>query len=119
MHLTSDRRLDEGEREFTLGEIPGTLWTPETTPWTSSTPSAARRKTPHANLGGHTGAPPFELEDTCQFLHRHLRPGGAGGRVTGGSQAPSAQPSSGTGPGLPDDGARHQRPGTSPYVPRP
>lgn len=31
MQFTSERRLDEGvlEREFTLGEIPGTLWTPE------------------------------------------------------------------------------------------
>ncbi|MDV9187531.1 alpha/beta hydrolase [Streptomyces sp. SR27] len=30
MHLTSERRLDDGvlEREFTLGEIPGILWTP-------------------------------------------------------------------------------------------
>ncbi|WP_406130700.1 dienelactone hydrolase family protein [Streptomyces sp. NBC_00989] len=31
MHFTSERRLEDGvlEREFTLGEIPGTLWTPE------------------------------------------------------------------------------------------
>ncbi|MCE4945597.1 alpha/beta hydrolase [Streptomyces albulus] len=31
MHFTSERRLDDGvvAREFTLGEIPGTLWTPE------------------------------------------------------------------------------------------
>lgn len=31
MHITSEQRLDDGvlEREFTLGEIPGTLWTPE------------------------------------------------------------------------------------------
>ncbi|WP_405836721.1 dienelactone hydrolase family protein [Streptomyces sp. NBC_01518] len=31
MHVISERRLDDGviEREFTLGEIPGTLWTPE------------------------------------------------------------------------------------------
>ncbi|MEV6507665.1 alpha/beta hydrolase [Streptomyces sp. NPDC051642] len=31
MRFTSERRLDDGvlEREFTLGEIPGTLWTPE------------------------------------------------------------------------------------------
>lgn len=31
MHFTSAQRLDDGvlEREFTLGEIPGTLWTPE------------------------------------------------------------------------------------------
>ncbi|MEU7697600.1 alpha/beta hydrolase [Streptomyces sp. NPDC039028] len=30
MHFTAERRLDDGvlEREFTLGEIPGTLWTP-------------------------------------------------------------------------------------------
>ncbi|MFJ3233804.1 dienelactone hydrolase family protein [Streptomyces sp. NPDC086787] len=31
MHFTSEQRLDDGvlERAFTLGEIPGTLWTPE------------------------------------------------------------------------------------------
>ncbi|MCX5395263.1 dienelactone hydrolase family protein [Streptomyces sp. NBC_00094] len=31
MHFTSEQRLDDGvlEREFTLGEIPGTLWTPD------------------------------------------------------------------------------------------
>ncbi|TJZ56832.1 alpha/beta hydrolase [Streptomyces piniterrae] len=31
MQFTSERRLDDGvlEREFTLGEIPGILWTPE------------------------------------------------------------------------------------------
>ncbi|WP_406439109.1 alpha/beta hydrolase [Streptomyces sp. NBC_00631] len=31
MDFTSEQRLDDGvlEREFTLGEIPGTLWTPE------------------------------------------------------------------------------------------
>ncbi|MFF8392568.1 dienelactone hydrolase family protein [Streptomyces sp. NPDC016172] len=34
MRFTSERRLDDGvlEREFTLGEIPGTLWTPESAP---------------------------------------------------------------------------------------
>ncbi|MGW6710077.1 dienelactone hydrolase family protein [Streptomyces sp. NPDC054956] len=33
MHFISEQRLDDGvvEREFTLGEIPGTLWTPEST----------------------------------------------------------------------------------------
>ncbi|MFF9343847.1 MULTISPECIES: dienelactone hydrolase family protein [unclassified Streptomyces] len=33
MHFTSEQRLDDGvlEREFVLGEIPGTLWTPEST----------------------------------------------------------------------------------------
>jgi hypothetical protein len=31
MHVTSEQRFDDGvlEREFTLGEIPGFLWTPE------------------------------------------------------------------------------------------
>ncbi|MFI7117860.1 dienelactone hydrolase family protein [Amycolatopsis sp. NPDC049868] len=31
MHFTSEKRLEDGvlEREFTLGEIPGILWTPE------------------------------------------------------------------------------------------
>ena len=30
MRFTSEQRLEDGvlEREFTLGEIPGTLWTP-------------------------------------------------------------------------------------------
>ncbi|MEV6757218.1 alpha/beta hydrolase [Streptomyces sp. NPDC051214] len=34
MHVTSEQRLDDGvlEREFTLGEIPGTLWTPASAP---------------------------------------------------------------------------------------
>lgn len=34
MHFTSERRLDDGvlEREFTLGGIPGILWTPATAP---------------------------------------------------------------------------------------
>ena len=34
MHFTSEQRLDDGvlEREFTLGEIPGTLWTPGPAP---------------------------------------------------------------------------------------
>ncbi|MFF4324018.1 alpha/beta hydrolase [Streptomyces sp. NPDC001568] len=34
MHFTSEQRLDGGvlEREFTLGEIPGILWTPEPAP---------------------------------------------------------------------------------------
>ncbi len=33
MRFTSEQRLDDGvlEREFTLGEIPGTLWTPAST----------------------------------------------------------------------------------------
>ncbi|GHF35178.1 hypothetical protein GCM10010218_15460 [Streptomyces mashuensis] len=38
MHFTSERRLDDGvvEREFTLGEIPGILWTPASAPDSAS-----------------------------------------------------------------------------------
>ena len=34
MHFTSEQRLDDGvlEREFTLGEVPGVLWTPGSAP---------------------------------------------------------------------------------------
>src|SRR5260370_21863895 len=34
MRFTSEQRLDDGvlEREFTLGEIPGVLWTPRSAP---------------------------------------------------------------------------------------
>lgn len=39
MHFTSEQRLDDGviEREFTLGEIPGILWTPASA--SASTPA--------------------------------------------------------------------------------
>ncbi|MGW3020230.1 dienelactone hydrolase family protein [Streptomyces longwoodensis] len=33
----------------------------------------SKEKTLHANLGGHTGTPSFELEDGCRFLERHLK----------------------------------------------
>ncbi|MER5479508.1 alpha/beta hydrolase [Streptomyces sp. NPDC002734] len=33
----------------------------------------SKEKTLHANLGGHTGTPWFELEDGCRFFDRHLR----------------------------------------------
>jgi hypothetical protein len=40
MQFTSEKRLDDGviERAFTLGEIPGMLWTPEATPGSKSFP---------------------------------------------------------------------------------
>ncbi|MEU9348470.1 alpha/beta hydrolase [Streptomyces sp. NPDC048278] len=43
MHFTSEQRLDDGvlERAFTLGEIPGTLWTPESATPESDTPESA------------------------------------------------------------------------------
>lgn len=40
MHFTSEPHLDDGvlEREFTLGEIPGILWTPTATPASAPAP---------------------------------------------------------------------------------
>lgn len=41
LHFTSERRLDDGvlERAFTLGEIPGILWTPASAPARASAPT--------------------------------------------------------------------------------
>ncbi len=33
----------------------------------------AKEKTLHANLGGHTGTPWFEVDDSARFFARHLR----------------------------------------------
>jgi predicted dienelactone hydrolase len=40
MQFISENRLDDGvlQREFTLGEIPGTLWTPAATPGSAPAP---------------------------------------------------------------------------------
>ncbi|MGW2614147.1 dienelactone hydrolase family protein [Streptomyces sp. NPDC001500] len=52
MHVTSEQRLDDGvlERDFTLGDIPGVLWTPAP----SSTSTSAAAPTPLILLG-HPG----------------------------------------------------------------
>ncbi|MGW5346810.1 alpha/beta hydrolase [Streptomyces sp. HUAS TT3] len=52
MHFTSERRLDDGvlEREFTLGEVPGILWTPA-----SDSASASRSASAPLILLGHPG----------------------------------------------------------------
>ena len=92
MRFTAEQRLDDGvvEREFTLGEIPGILWTPGSASAPAplillghpgglhkmyprlagrARPSAAEygfaaatieEKTLHANMGGHTGVPQFD-----------------------------------------------------------
>ncbi|MFE6489321.1 alpha/beta hydrolase, partial [Streptomyces sp. NPDC057757] len=33
----------------------------------------SKEKTLHANVGGHTGTPWFELEDGLRFFDRHLK----------------------------------------------
>jgi hypothetical protein len=59
MRFTSEQRLDDGvlEREFTLGEIPGVLWTPirsepmseprRMMPWRRTTTMTAVARRPH------------------------------------------------------------------------
>jgi hypothetical protein len=41
----------------------------------------SEEKTLHANLGGHTGVPSFELDAAARFFARHLRRGGHPGGV--------------------------------------
>ncbi|MGW8374692.1 alpha/beta hydrolase [Streptomyces sp. ODS28] len=56
MHFASARRLDDGvlEREFILGEIPGTLWTPESASTSDSTSDSSFTPAPLILLG-HPG----------------------------------------------------------------
>ena len=36
---------------------------------------SSKEKALHANMGGHTGVPQFEVDDGCRFFARHLRCG--------------------------------------------
>ncbi|MCQ9177627.1 alpha/beta hydrolase [Streptomyces sp. IBSBF 2953] len=56
MHFTSEQRLDDGvlERDFTLGGIPGILWTPAPAPAPASAPTSASAPVPVILLG-HPG----------------------------------------------------------------
>jgi hypothetical protein len=38
---------------------------------------SSKEKALHANMGGHTGVPQFEVDDGCRFFARHLRCGRA------------------------------------------
>ncbi|MBS2964726.1 alpha/beta hydrolase [Actinocrinis puniceicyclus] len=58
MRFTSEQRLDDGvlEREFTLGEIPGILWTPGSASTSGSTSGSASTSAPaRLILLGHPG----------------------------------------------------------------
>ncbi|MBD8078351.1 hypothetical protein [Cellulosimicrobium arenosum] len=101
MRFTSEQRLDDDvlERELALGEIPGILWMPASASTAAPVPLillghpgglgrmyprrqlaldlfdafGSREKTLQANLGGHTGVPPFAGDDAGRFFARHLR----------------------------------------------
>ncbi|MGW8724428.1 alpha/beta hydrolase [Streptomyces sp. NPDC055808] len=72
MHFTSERRLDDGvlEREFTLGDIPGILWTPAS--------AAASAPTPLILLG----PPPLGLGKVYPRLVARARHAAADGFAT-------------------------------------
>lgn len=67
MHFTSEQRLDDGvfEREFTLGEIPGTLWTPE-----SAAPAAPA---PLILMAHNNGLPKAEPRLVARARHTAAR----------------------------------------------
>ncbi|MEV0282203.1 alpha/beta hydrolase [Streptomyces sp. NPDC050610] len=83
MHFTSERRLADGvlERDFTLGEIPGTLWTPESA---SASASAAFAPTPLILLS----PPPLGLRKTYPRLAARARHSAAGGFATAAIELP-------------------------------
>ncbi|GHC78321.1 hypothetical protein GCM10010349_59610 [Streptomyces flavofungini] len=54
MQFTSEQRLDDGviEREFTLGDIPGTLWTPDSAGAAGAAPVRAAHRGRRVVRGG-------------------------------------------------------------------
>lgn len=78
MHFTSEQRLDDGvlEREFTLGEIPGILWTP----------ASASAPTPLILLGH----PPLGLRKMYPRLVARARHSAADGFATATIELPGS-----------------------------
>jgi hypothetical protein len=81
------------ERPFTLGDVPGVLWSPAGADpggplvllahgggQHKKAPNvlgrASGEKTLHANPGRHGDMPMFEVDSSLRFFGRHLRPGG-------------------------------------------
>jgi hypothetical protein len=63
MHFISQPTSDGvSERLFTLGGIPGVLWSP----------AGAGDRPLVLNPGGHQDVPAFELESSERFFARHL-----------------------------------------------
>ncbi|MGW5863162.1 dienelactone hydrolase family protein [Streptomyces sp. NPDC055239] len=69
MHFTSEQRLDDGvlEREFTLGEIPGTLWTP------GSAGSSGAAPAPLVLMAHNNGLPKSEPRLVARARHSAAR----------------------------------------------
>ncbi|MGK5640290.1 alpha/beta hydrolase [Streptomyces sp. URMC 126] len=80
MQFTSEERLDDGvlEREFTLGEIPGILWTPAPAPTSAPTSGPAPAPAPLILLG----PPPLGLRRAYPRLLARARRSAADGFAT-------------------------------------
>jgi hypothetical protein len=86
MRFTSEQRLDDGvlEREFTLGEIPGVLWTPGSASTPSPYPPAGRKGGPgwRAALDVLLALP--EIGGPVGYSEAARTGGAVGARVRGG-----------------------------------
>ncbi|MFF8418020.1 alpha/beta hydrolase [Streptomyces sp. NPDC015680] len=90
MRFTSEQRLDDGvlEREFTLGEIPGILWTPE-----SASASASASASPSASAPAPLillGHPPLGLRKMYPRLVARARQSAADGFATATIELPGS-----------------------------
>ncbi|MCX4395628.1 alpha/beta hydrolase [Streptomyces sp. NBC_01767] len=88
MRFTSEQRLDHGvlEREFTLGEIPGILWTPESAAASASASPSAPAPAPLILLGH----PPLGLGKMYPRLVARARQSAADGFATATIELPGS-----------------------------
>ncbi|MFJ5191678.1 alpha/beta hydrolase [Streptomyces sp. NPDC088394] len=88
MRFTSEQRLDDGvlEREFTLGEIPGILWTPESASASASASPSASAPAPLILLGH----PPLGLRKMYPRLVARARQSAADGFATATIELPGS-----------------------------
>lgn len=90
MRFTSEQRLDDGvlEREFTLGEIPGILWTPESVSASTSASASASPSAPAPLI--LLGHPPLGLGKMYPRLVARARQSAADGFATATIELPGS-----------------------------
>ncbi|MFJ1880374.1 MULTISPECIES: alpha/beta hydrolase [unclassified Streptomyces] len=90
MRFTSEQRLDDGvlEREFTLGEIPGILWTPESASASTSASASASPSAPAPLI--LLGHPPLGLGKMYPRLVARARQSAADGFATATIELPGS-----------------------------
>ena len=89
MQFTSEQRLDDGvlEREFTLGEIPGTLWTPEIRRTGPADPDGPQQRPAQGGIPGWWPGP-----GTPRRTATRWPPSTPPGAVTGPVPPPTSRP---------------------------